>query len=66
MVKASSSGMSLISSYSLFSFSGWEREGGRVGVGWALIRGWALINFFSAFWMGAYSRPELIRCWALI
>ena len=34
--------------------------------GWALIRGWALINFFSAFWMGAYSRPELIRCWALI
>ena len=28
--------------------------------GWALIRGWALINF-SAFRMGAYSRWALIR-----
>ena len=35
------------------------------GVGWALIRGWALINF-SAFSMGAYSRWALIRGWALI
>ena len=32
---------------------------------WALIRGWALINF-SAFRMGAYSRWALIRGWALI
>ena len=27
----------------------WDREGG--GVGWALIRGWALINFFC-LWDG--------------
>ena len=39
----------------------WEVE----GVGWALIRGWALIIFF-AFRMGAYSRLALIRGWALI
>ena len=32
----------------LFVFD-WEGEGG--GVGWALIRGWALINFFS-LWDG--------------
>ena len=35
-----------------------------VGWGWALIRGWALINF-SAFRMGAYSRWALIQGWAL-
>ena len=34
-------------------------------MGWALIRGWALI-IFSAFRMGAYSRWALIRGWALI
>ena len=39
----------------LFEFV-WEG----VGWGWALIRGWALINF-SAFRMGAYSRWALIR-----
>ena len=45
--------VSLISTYSIFRGWGggghllefeWEWEGG--GVGWALIRGWALINFF--------------------
>ena len=35
-----------------------------VGWEWALIRGWALINF-SAFRMGAYSRWALIQGWAL-
>ena len=34
-------------------------------MGWALIRGWALLTF-SAFRMGAYSRWALIRGWALI
>ena len=33
-------------------------------MGWALIRGWALINSFC-FRMGAYSRWALIRGWAL-
>ena len=33
-------------------------------MGWALIRGWALINFFCLR-MGAYSRLALIRGWAL-
>ena len=42
----------------MFEFD-WEEEE------WALIRGWALINF-SAFRMGAYSRWALIRGWALI
>ena len=37
---------------------------GGSGVGWALIRGWALINFFCLR-MGAYSRLALIRGWAL-
>ena len=46
----------------LFEFK-WEWEEG--GVGWVLIRGWALINFF-AFRMGAYSRWALIPGWALI
>ena len=45
------------------SLSGSGRKVG--GVGWVLIRGWALINF-SAFRMGAYSRWALIRGWALI
>ena len=45
--------VSLISTYSIFRGWGggghllefeWEWEGG--GVGWALIQGWALINFF--------------------
>ena len=54
--KTPSSGKSLISTYSFLggsrgkgvgvnlSLSGSGREVG--GVGWALIRGWALINFF--------------------
>ena len=41
---------------------GWEVKG--VGLGWALIRGWALINFFCLF--RAYSRWARIRGWALI
>ena len=54
-------GESLISTYSIFLGGGWEGKGGgvgggaylslsergrRVGWGWALIRGWAHINFF--------------------
>ena len=40
------------------SLSGSERE---VGWGWALIRGWALINFFRLkLRMGAYSSWVLI------
>ena len=51
-----------------FFFGGGEGEGGRWG--WALIRGWALINFCYVqggrlFEVGAYSRWALIRGWAL-
>ena len=57
MKKIPSSGKSLISTDSIFV--GCEGKG--VGWGWALIRGWALINFFCLsggrlFEMGAHSR----------
>ena len=41
---------------------------GGSGVGWALIRVWALVNFSAstASKRGAYSRWALIRGWALI